>query len=86
VHGLGFAGALSEIGIPADEVPLTLLMFNLGVETGQVIFVLVVSLLLAGLHRIHNHSALTLSRATPYVIGAVAAFWTIERTVSSFTV
>jgi hypothetical protein len=83
VHGLGFAGALSEIGVPADEVPLTLLMFNVGVETGQILFVCAVSLLLAGLHRIHTHSALTLARATPYVIGGVAAFWTIERTVNS---
>jgi len=86
VHGLGFAGALSEIGIPADEVPLTLLMFNVGVETGQIIFVLAVSLLLAGLHRIHSHSALTLARATPYAIGGLAAFWTIERTVSALNV
>ena len=39
VHGLGFAGALSEIGIPQNEVPLALLMFNVGVETGQVLFV-----------------------------------------------
>ena len=42
VHGLGFAGALSEIGIPQNEVPLSLLMFNVGVETGQVMFVIVV--------------------------------------------
>jgi hypothetical protein len=83
VHGLGFAGALSEIGIPADEVPLTLLMFNVGVETGQILFVCAVSVLLAGLHRIHTHSALTLARATPYAIGGVAAFWTIERTVGA---
>ena len=85
VHGLGFAGALSEIGVPQNEVPLALLMFNVGVETGQVLFVCAVSLLLAGLHLIHIHSALTLSRATPYVIGGVAAFWTIERVVGSFT-
>ena len=84
VHGLGFAGALAEIGVPQNEVPLALLMFNVGVETGQVMFVIAVSLLLAGLHRIHNHSALTLARATPYVIGGVAAFWTIERTIGSF--
>ena len=86
VHGLGFAGALSEIGVPQYDIPLTLLMFNLGVETGQVLFVVAVSLLLAGLHRIHNHSALTLARATPYVIGGVAAFWTIERTVGFLSV
>ena len=36
IHGLGFAGALSQIGIPEHEVPLSLLMFNLGVETGQI--------------------------------------------------
>ena len=86
VHGLGFAGALSEIGVPQNEIPLTLLMFNVGVETGQVMFVVAVSLLLAGLHRIHNHSAVTLARATPYAIGGMAAFWTIERTIGSFTV
>jgi hypothetical protein len=86
VHGLGFAGALAEIGVPQNEVPLALLMFNVGVETGQVMFVIAVSLLLVGLHRIHNHSALTLARATPYAIGGIAAFWTIERTVGSFAV
>jgi len=45
-----------------------------------------VSLLLAGLHRIHNHSALALARATPYVIGGLAAFWTIERTIGLLAV
>ena len=79
VHGLGFAGALSEIGVPPNEVPLALLMFNVGVETGQVMFVVVVSMLLAGLHRLHGHSALRLARATPYAIGGIAMFWTIQR-------
>jgi len=85
VHGLGFAGALSEIGVPQNEVPLALLMFNVGVETGQVMFVTIVSLLLAGLHRLHGHSALTLSRATPYAIGGIAAYWTIDRVVTTFS-
>jgi hypothetical protein len=85
VHGLGFAGALSEIGVPQNEVPLALLMFNVGVETGQVMFVTAVSLLLAGLHRMHTHSALRLARATPYAIGGMAAFWTIDRLVTTFT-
>jgi hypothetical protein len=84
VHGLGFAGALSEIGVPQNEVPLALLMFNLGVETGQVLFVLAVSLLLAGLHRLHGHIVLTLTRATPYAIGGIAAYWTIDRLVTTF--
>jgi len=42
-HGLGFAGALSEVGVPAHEVPLALLMFNVGVETGQILFVVAVA-------------------------------------------
>ena len=86
VHGLGFAGALSEIGVPPNEVPLALLMFNVGVETGQVMFVVAVSLLLVGVHSLHSKSALMLERAAPYVIGGLAAFWTIERLVVSFTV
>jgi hypothetical protein len=83
VHGLGFAGALSEIGIPQNEVPLALLMFNVGVETGQVFFVTVVSLLLAGLHRVQAGGAQVLARAAPYAIGGVAAFWTLQR-IESF--
>ncbi len=83
VHGLGFAGALSEIGVPQNEVPLALLMFNVGVETGQVLFVVAVSLLLAGLHKLHSQTALKVGRAVPYAIGGVAAFWTIQR-VGSF--
>jgi hypothetical protein len=83
VHGLGFAGALSEIGVPQNEVPLSLLMFNVGVETGQVMFVVVVSLLLAGLHKVHSQSGALLARATPYAIGGVAAFWTIDRVLVS---
>jgi hypothetical protein len=82
VHGLGFAGALSEIGIPQNEVPLALLMFNVGVETGQVLFVVTVSLLLAGLHRVNPHSSRLVGRTVPYAIGGIAAFWTIQRVAS----
>jgi hypothetical protein len=83
VHGLGFAGALYEIGVPQNAVPLALLMFNVGVETGQVLFISVVAVLLAGLHHLHSQTALNLSRAMPYAIGGIAAFWTIDR-VSAF--
>lgn len=84
VHGLGFAGALSEIGVPQNEVPLALLMFNVGVETGQVMFVLAVSLLIAGIHRLHSQTVMTLERTAPYAIGGIASFWTIERLVGTF--
>lgn len=84
VHGLGFAGALSEIGVPQNDVPLALVMFNVGVETGQVMFVVAVSLVLAGLHMIHNTATLSVVRIAPYAIGGVAAFWTMQRLVTSF--
>jgi hypothetical protein len=82
VHGLGFAGALSEIGIPQNEVLLALLMFNVGVETGQVLFVVTVSLLLEALRRINPQSSALVARTIPYAIGGVAAFWTIQRVAS----
>ncbi len=83
VHGLGFAGALSEIGVPQNEVPLALLMFNVGVETGQVMFVIAVSLLLAGLHQMPGRAGQLVVRTSPYAIGGVAAFWTLQR-INSF--
>ena len=79
VHGLGFAGALSEIGVPQNEVPTALLMFNVGVETGQVMFVIVVSLLLVGLHALHGPAGRLVTRTIPYAIGGFAAFWTLQR-------
>jgi hypothetical protein len=83
VHGLGFAGALSEIGVPQGEVPLALLMFNAGVETGQVMFVIATSLLLAGLHKFPGGAGQLVARTSPYAIGGVAAFWTLQR-INSF--
>ncbi|MGI9330421.1 MAG: HupE/UreJ family protein, partial [Gammaproteobacteria bacterium] len=85
VHGLGFAGALSEIGVPSNEVPVALLAFNLGVETGQLLFVVAVSLLLSGVRRLHSRATDGLFRAAPYAIGGIAAYWTIERLVNSFS-
>jgi hypothetical protein len=84
-HGLGFAGALSEIGVPQHEVPLALFMFNVGVETGQLAFIGAVLSLWALLRRIPFTAPQGAWRALPYSIGSVAAFWTIQRVVSSFS-
>jgi hypothetical protein len=81
-HGLGFAGALSEIGVPQAEVPLALLMFNVGVETGQVMFIGVVLSLLALLRRLPLTVPAGAWRVAPYAIGSLAAFWTIQRVMS----
>jgi len=84
IHGLGFAGALSQVGIPEHEVPLSLLMFNLGVETGQIFFVTVVALALSGIRRIPVTLPGGAWRLAPYAIGGLATFWTIQRIVSMF--
>ena len=81
-HGLGFAGALSEIGVPQHEVPLALLMFNVGVETGQLLFVAVVISIIALFRRLPLQAPQGSWRVAPYAIGSVAAFWTIDRVMS----
>ena len=83
VHGLGFAGALAEVGLPQHEIPIALLMFNVGVETGQILFVGVVLLLIAGFKRVPVKWPQGSWRLMPYAIGSTAAFWTLER-IDSF--
>ena len=84
-HGLGFAGALSEVGLPQHEIPLALLMFNVGVELGQIAFVLAILVVLSVLRFIVRAfpeiEPITKWQLVPYAIGCVAAFWTIERTL-----
>jgi hypothetical protein len=84
-HGLGFAGALSQVGVPAHEVPLALLMFNVGVETGQIAFVVVVVALLAALRQLPLSLPQGAWRLAPYSIGSLAAFWTLQRLVVAMT-
>ena len=81
-HGLGFAGALSEIGVPQHEVPLALLMFNVGVETGQLLFIAAVVSVMALFRRLPLQAPQGTWRVAPYAIGSVAAFWTIDRVIS----
>jgi len=79
LHGFGFAGALSEIGMPEGNIPVALLFFNLGVEIGQLLFVAVV----LGAIALLRASRLPLPRwstlVPAYLIGTVAMFWVIER-------
>lgn len=79
LHGFGFAGALSEVGLPEEQIPIALLFFNLGVEGGQVLFIAGV-LAVVGLAR---HAPIAWPRWTalvpPYAIGSMAMFWVIQR-------
>lgn len=78
LHGFGFARALAEVGLPQSEIPLALAFFNVGVELGQIAFVLVVSLAL-GLLAIRRNWPIYWKKIPAYAIGSVAAFWLIER-------
>lgn len=77
LHGFGFAGALSEIGLPEHAIPLSLLFFNLGVEAGQLLFIGAV-LLMGSVVSIFNWPQWAW-KLPVYGIGSMAAFWTIER-------
>ncbi len=79
LHGLGFAGALAEVGLPQREIPLALFAFNVGVELGQLAFVTAV-LTLVHLARLVSLRLPTWGPgAAGYAIGSLAAFWVFAR-------
>lgn len=83
LHGFGFAGALSEVGLPQNAIPIALLFFNVGVEVGQLLFIAAVF----GVVMLARQMASRMSvprvtwawRVSPYAIGSVAAFWVVQR-------
>jgi hydrogenase/urease accessory protein HupE len=87
LHGLGFAGALRDVGLPEGAIPAALAFFNVGVEAGQLLFVAAVFGLVALVRALRTGAAADtwvvttrLARPTAYAIGIPAAFWTLERT------
>ncbi|MFV2005002.1 MAG: HupE/UreJ family protein [Gammaproteobacteria bacterium] len=84
LHGFGFAGALAEVGLPQQAIPLALIFFNVGVEIGQLLFVSIVLLLGWALHRLKQQALLEKAEtAVIYGIGGISSFWLFER-ISSF--
>ena len=80
LHGFGFAGALTKIGLPSGMIPQALLFFNLGVEAGQLLFIggVVPVLYLAG--HVASGMRVRIDRVASYAIGTTAMYWVIERT------
>ncbi len=79
LHGMGFAGALAEVGLPQSELPLALLFFNIGIELGQLAFIAVIAAVGAVLARLPA-AELPAWRAVPvYILGSLSAMWCIER-------
>ena len=83
VHGFGFAGALLDTGLPSDDIPMTLLLFNLGIELGQIVFATVCGIALWGLYRLLETPTrrARLDRGAAYGLGTIASFWVIDRVI-----
>ena len=89
LHGFAFAGALAEVGLPRDAIPLSLLLFNVGVEIGQLLFVGAAIAVILALRRLAPHLPAIWARLTQpapaYTIGSFAAFWFIQRVAIAFS-
>lgn len=79
LHGLGFAGALAEVGLPPQAIAQALLLFNIGIEIGQLTFVATVLVCGHFLLRFAPLMTGSLRWLPPYAIGSFASFWVIER-------
>jgi len=79
LHGFGFAGALADVGLPDQAIPVALLFFNVGVEVGQLLFIGAVLLVGWGVRRSRIAVPSAWARVVAYGIGSTAAFWVIDR-------
>jgi len=79
LHGLGFAGALAEVGLPQKEIPLSLFSFNLGIELGQLVFIAAVFALRALIRPVAQRAPRWAEAIPSYGIGSLAAYWCFER-------
>lgn len=85
VHGFGFAGALAEVGVPQGDVPLTLLLFNLGVELGQ-LAVLAVVLPILYLLRTKGILNERVTKGASVLVVLLGVFWLVERVLGALGV
>ena len=81
IHGLGFAGGLVKLGLPESVIPLALLFFNIGVEIGQVAFILIVLAMIASYKKMEFVLPKWGEVVPAYAIGSLAAFWFIGRII-----
>jgi hypothetical protein len=84
LHGFGFASGLSTTGLPQSEIPFALLMFNLGVEAGQLAFVLLVLLLERSFRVLQIHWPRFAQLLPAYTVGGLGAYWTLQRVLIMF--
>jgi len=78
-HGLGFAAALTALGLPSSAIPLALLFFNVGVEIGQVLFIALVLAMLASWRVLEVRRPAWAEPMPIYAMRIIAAFWFVGR-------
>jgi hypothetical protein len=79
LHGFGFASGLTTMGLPRAEIPLALLMFNVGVEAGQLVFVALILALERAFHVLEVRWPRAVEALPAYTVGSLGAFWAIQR-------
>jgi hydrogenase/urease accessory protein HupE len=79
LHGFGFASGLTAMGLPQAEIPLALLLFNVGVEIGQTFFVLIIVVLERSFRILEIRWPRWAQALPAYTVGGLGAFWTIQR-------
>jgi hydrogenase/urease accessory protein HupE len=80
LHGFGFASGLSTTGLPHGEIPVALLFFNVGVEAGQLGFVVLILALERSFRTLEVRWPRLVEWVPAYAVGSLGAFWTIQRT------
>ncbi len=86
LHGFGFASGLTLMGLPRSEIPLALLLFNLGVELGQIAFIALVVLLERAFRTLQVRWPRPVEALPGYAVGSLGAFWTMQGVVLLFGV
>jgi hydrogenase/urease accessory protein HupE len=81
LHGFGFASGLTALGLPRTEVPFALLLFNLGVEFGQLCFVFLILALVRSFRTLEINWPRWMLDLPCYTVGGLGAFWTVQRAV-----
>jgi hypothetical protein len=81
LHGFGFASGLTSMGLPRAEMPVALLLFNLGVEAGQMLCVLLLVLLARAFRTLEMRWPRWVEAVPAYTVGTLGAYWTLQRTV-----
>ena len=84
IHGFGYASGLADLGLPRGELLLALLLFNIGIEIGQDVFVFLVLALKRAFRQLEIQWPRWAVRLPGYAVGVAGAFWTLEHTTALF--